>query len=111
MAVPYHTHTFEIPAATKDDVLAGVANDKALTPESVGTAAAKNIEDFATADQGAKADNSVQPEDLAKVATTGDYNDLENRPALGTAASRDATEFATALQGALGRTLINRLAI
>ncbi len=100
MAVPYHTHTFEIPAATKEDVLAGVANDKALTPQSVGTAAAKNIEDFATADQGAKADNSVQPEDLAKVATTGDYNDLNHRPTLGSAASHDATEFATALQPA-----------
>ena len=36
----------------------------------------------ATAAQGAKADTAVQPGDLATVATTGDYNDLLNKPTI-----------------------------
>ncbi len=106
MAVPYHTHTFEIPVATKEDVITGVATDKALTPASVGTAAAKNIDDFATADQGHKADNAVQPDDLAAVATSGNYGDLGNRPQLGSASTHDVTEFATATAGALAATAL-----
>lgn len=39
---------------------------------------------FATAAQGALADTAVQPDDLADVATTGDYNDLLNKPTIGT---------------------------
>ncbi|EBY7415811.1 hypothetical protein D6J61_26425, partial [Salmonella enterica subsp. enterica serovar Alachua] len=61
MAVPYHTHTFEIPQATKSDVLAGVSTDLAVVPAALGTAATKNIEEFATAAQGENADNAVQP--------------------------------------------------
>lgn len=61
MAVPYHTHTFEIPAATKEDVVAGVSVDKAVVPASLGTAAVRGIEDFATAAQGTRADSAVQP--------------------------------------------------
>lgn len=99
MAVPYHTHTFEIPIATKDDVIAGVSTEKALTPSSVGTAASMNIEDFATAEQGKRADEAILPSDLAAVATSGDYNDLKNRPVIGNAASHDASDFATAGQG------------
>ncbi len=37
---------------------------------------------FATAQQLANADTAVQPEDLATVAATGDYNDLANTPSL-----------------------------
>ena len=36
----------------------------------------------ATASQGAKADTAVQPGDLATVATTGDYDDLLNKPTI-----------------------------
>lgn len=36
----------------------------------------------ATATQGAKADTAVQPADLATVATTGDYDDLTNKPTI-----------------------------
>lgn len=61
MAVPYHTHTFEIPAATKEDVVAGVSVDKAVVPATLGTAAVRGIEDFATAAQGTRADSAVQP--------------------------------------------------
>lgn len=38
---------------------------------------------------------------LATVATTGDYNDLANKPLLGTAADNAETDFATAAQGLL----------
>ncbi|MEN5106648.1 hypothetical protein [Brucella anthropi] len=106
MAVPYHTHTFEIPQATKDDVLAGVSTDKAVVPAALGTAATKNIEDFATAAQGEAADNAIQPGDLATVATSGSYSDLTDRPTLGTAAAENVTAFATALQGAKADTAV-----
>lgn len=39
--------------------------DSAVQPEDLGTAAAADTGDFATAAQGAKADSAVQPEDLA----------------------------------------------
>lgn len=89
----------------------------------------------ATAAQGAKADTAVQPADLATVATTGDYDDLTNKPTipaaqvnsdwnassgvaqilnkptLGTAASADTTDFATAAQGALADTAVQPAAI
>lgn len=55
----------------------------------LGSAAGADIEDFATAAQGALADTAVQPSDLATVATTGDYDDLTNKPDLGDAAFLD----------------------
>lgn len=100
MAVPYHTHTFEIPFATKDDVTAGTSSDKAVVPSSLGSAASRAAEDFATSDQGAKADTAIQPDDLPTVAVTGSYNDLSDKPSLGTAASQNTEVFATASQGA-----------
>lgn len=60
MAVPYHTHTFEIPSATKSEVEAGIRDDVAATPSSLGSAAAKDVSYFATASQGGKADAAVQ---------------------------------------------------
>ncbi|MCX2699289.1 hypothetical protein [Ochrobactrum chromiisoli] len=83
MAVPYHTHTFELKSATKDDVVTGVRDDLSLTPASVGSAAAKEVEYFATATQGTKADNAVQPDDLSDVAISGQYDDLVGKPSLG----------------------------
>ena len=41
-----------------------------------------DVDDFATASQGAKADTAVQPADLATVATTGDYDDLIDKPTI-----------------------------
>lgn len=38
--------------------------------------------DFATAAQGALADSAVQPGDLTDVATSGDYDDLMNKPTI-----------------------------
>lgn len=47
-----------------------------------GSAAAEDSSAFATAAQGGLADSAVQPGDLATVATSGDYGDLSNTPAL-----------------------------
>ncbi|MCL1892508.1 MAG: hypothetical protein FWF97_04470 [Alphaproteobacteria bacterium] len=63
---------------------------------TLGTAAAKNVEYFADAAQGALADSAVQPGDLALVATTNSYDDLDDLPTLGTAAAADTTDFAAA---------------
>lgn len=49
---------------------------------TLGTAAAADVEDFATATQGSMADTAVQPGDLATVATTGDYGDLSGTPSI-----------------------------
>lgn len=68
MAVPYHTHTFEIPTATKQDMAARAATDKAVTPSVLGTAATADISQFATAEQGRKADSAVQPQSLKNLA-------------------------------------------
>lgn len=51
--------------------------------DGLGTAAEANVEDFASAAQGALADTAVQPADLATVATSGSYNDLLDLPTLG----------------------------
>ena len=68
MAVPYHTHTFEIPTATPQDMAARASSDKAVTPSVLGTAATANRSEFATAEQGKKADSAVQPETLGTLA-------------------------------------------
>lgn len=51
---------------------------------SFGDIVTHNVNEFATASQGAKADTAVQPGDLATVATTGDYEDLINKPVIPT---------------------------
>ncbi|CAM1656905.1 unnamed protein product [Bartonella apis] len=68
MAVPYHTHTFEIPTATPQDMAARACNNKAVTPSVLGTAATADRNEFATAEQGKKADSAVQPETLGTLA-------------------------------------------
>lgn len=78
----------------------GAYSDLSGTP-TLGTAAASDTGDFATAAQGSLADSAVQPGDLATVATTGDYDDLINKPTLGTAAAADTGDFASAAQGSL----------
>ena len=73
----------------------------ARTNLGLGTAATTSASDYATAAQGAKADTAIQSADLATVATSGDYDDLTNKPTLGTAAAEDVGYFATASQGTL----------
>lgn len=51
-------------------------------PESLGTAAATDTTDYATAAQGALADTATQPGDLATVATSGSYDDLADQPVI-----------------------------
>ncbi len=77
-----------------------------LNKPTLGTAAAADTGDFATAAQGALADTAVQPGDLATVATTGAYSDLSGTPTLGTAAAADTGDFATAAQGSLADTAV-----
>jgi hypothetical protein len=52
------------------------------------------------------ADFSVQPEQLAPVATSGAYTDLSGKPTLGTAAATASTAYATAAQGAKADTAV-----
>lgn len=78
---------------------------------TLGTAAAEDIGDFASAAQGALADTATQPSDLATVATTGVYSDLTGKPTLGTASAQNSTAFATAAQGALADTAVQPAAL
>ena len=65
----------------------------------------------ASSAQGALADSATQPGDLAAVATSGDYDDLTNKPTLGTAAATAATDYATAAQGALADSAVQPAAL
>jgi hypothetical protein len=60
----------------------GTSADVSVT--GLGSAAYTNSSAYATAAQGTKADTAVQPGDLATVATTGDYDDLTNKPTIPT---------------------------
>ena len=133
MAVPYHTHTFEIPAASASDVEAGTRDDVVLTPAVVGSAATKDVEYFATAGQGSSADTAVQavngktgqsititksdvglgsaddtPDSLKPVsnATQSALNLKANISSLGSAAYTPATDYATSAQGQKADTAI-----
>ena len=81
-------------------------DEQILNKPTLGTAAATDSSDYATAAQGTAADSAVQPGDLSTVATTGDYSDLSGTPTLGTAAATDATAYATAAQGATADTAV-----
>lgn len=56
--------------------------DSLANKPTLGTAAAADTSDFATDTQGGKADTAVQPGDLGDVATSNDYDDLDNKPAI-----------------------------
>lgn len=72
-----------IPAAQVNaDWNASSGVSEILNKPTLGTAAAADTTDFATAAQGTKADTAVQPSDLATVATSGSYNDLSNKPTI-----------------------------
>ncbi len=67
----------------------------ARTNLGLGTAATTASTDYATAAQGALADSATQPGDLATVATTGDYDDLSNKPSLFSGSYNDLTNKPT----------------
>ncbi|MBN9074281.1 MAG: hypothetical protein J0H34_22315 [Rhizobiales bacterium] len=93
-------------AASSAEAAATFEPDLYVLKDDVGTAAANDATDFATAAQGGKADTAIQPNDLATVATSGAYADLSGKPALGTAAAQNSTAFATAAQGAKADTAV-----
>jgi len=89
MAIEHHTHNFELPVASREEVVAGLATDKVVVPASLGSAAVQDASAFASAAQGLKADLAVQPQDLGALA-------LKNRIAVGdidAAGNRDETRF------------------
>jgi hypothetical protein len=74
-----------IPAAqVNSDWNANSGVAQILNKPTLGTAAAADTTDFATAAQGALADTAVQPADLATVATSGSYTDLSDTPTIPT---------------------------
>lgn len=84
--------TAAIGAAVDD--LSGVTDaPTARTNLGLGTAATTAAADYATAAQGALADSATQPGDLATVATSGSYDDLDDLPTLGTAAAAATGDF------------------
>ena len=95
---------------TRTDELAEVATTGAyanlLGLPTLGTAAATDATDYATAEQGGLAASAVQPGDLANVATSGFYGDLTGLPVFGTVVETDAADYATAYQGMLADTAI-----
>lgn len=82
----------------------GVDASASRTALGLGTAATTAASAYATAAQGSTADTAVQPGDLGAVATSNDYDDLDNKPTLGTAAATASTAYATAAQGATADT-------
>jgi hypothetical protein len=68
--------------------ISGAYTDLSGLP-TLGTAAAQNVEAFATAAQGNLADSAAQPSDLAQVAFSGSYADLTGEPAFGGLAFKD----------------------
>lgn len=79
MSIPYHTHNFELPVATKEDVAARVSEDKVVVPATLGSAATVNVEQLATAAQGKLAENAA-PKKRQIIAGAGlcGGGDLEN---------------------------------
>jgi hypothetical protein len=97
MAVPYHTHIFEIPTASEAEVIAGATDGKAVTPASLG-----NLATLAAVTPGATG--------LELLADATDVN-ARDTLGLGTAAVEDATAFATSTQGGKADTALQPAAI
>lgn len=77
--------------STKQDVISDLATIRTnatngasayTTIQNYGNIVTHNVSEFATSAQGALADTAVQPSDLATVATSGNYNDLSNKPTI-----------------------------
>jgi len=70
----------ETRASGVENVLSGRIDGINNTLGAFGNIVTHNTDEFATAAQGVKADTAVQPSDLSTVATSGDYDDLSNKP-------------------------------
>ena len=106
MAVPYHTHNFTVPVASKEETGGVSINNKVVVPSSLGTAAVKDQTDFAASaleitagtgltgggdlssdltielsedaiDSLAKADTAVQPGALGSLAAKSNVNNAD----------------------------------
>ena len=92
------THDLVIAAtvdpSTKADKVSGATSGNFAGLDANGnlTDSGSKAADFATAAQGALAETAVQPGTLATVATTGDYDDLSNKPDLGVYATKTELE-------------------
>lgn len=85
------------PTASQPEAEAGVDAIKAMTPLTTKQSIASEIGvSIASKSQGDKADTAVQPGGLALVATTGDYNDLNNKPVIQDATSAESRGWAIA---------------
>ncbi|RYX78547.1 hypothetical protein EON76_05305 [bacterium] len=86
------------PAASQAEAEAGVNSEKVMTPLTTKQSIASEIGDtLASAAQGALASTSVQPEDLALVASTGLYTDLIGGPEIGSDVVFDVVEGVTSV--------------
>lgn len=133
MAVPYHSHKFEIPVASRSDIEAGSRNDVVVTPAGLGSAATRDAGYFATAAQGQAADraiwsvngksggeivlsradfgldqvdNSADRHKPLSLAAERALGDKANSRDLGSAAYRQAGSFASAEAGQLAASAV-----
>lgn len=83
-----------IPTASAVDSVNGLTGVVVLDADDIDDTSTTHK--FATAAQLANADSAVQPEDLATVATTGDYDDLTNKPTI----PDELTDLDTTVTGA-----------
>lgn len=85
------------PTASQAEAESGIDAVKAMTPLTTKQAVTVRIGvDIASKAQGDKADTAVQPGDLALVATTGDYDDLLNKPTISDETAAESRAWAIA---------------
>ena len=93
-----------IPAAAPVDSVNTQTGAVVLDADDIDDASTSHK--FVTAAQITSIGTATQPGDLATVATSGDYDDLTNKPTLGTAAATASTDYATSAQGATADTAV-----
>lgn len=82
------------PVASQAEAVAGTDASKSMSALTTKQSIASEIgATIASKAQGDLAASAVQLEDLASVATSGEYADLEGKPSLGSMASQDTTEW------------------
>lgn len=83
------------PVASRAEAEVGANAEKAMTPLTVDQKIEYEIgRSLASKAQGDRADSAVQPSDLATVATTGSYNDLNDKPTLTDETSAESRAWA-----------------